>query len=96
MGFLVDAAGSSKETLRPYVSFHAALRSAHQSFLNKLEDNTRSALRQTLEASTSEFAVNLLASIPDVYPEEYSVGEEAGADGADGGDEHRLSYVSVD
>jgi len=27
-------------------------------------------LRQTLESATSEFAVNMLASIPDVYPEE--------------------------
>lgn len=60
-------AGSSKDTLRAYVSFHAALRTAHQNFLTKLEETTRAALRQTLDAATSEFAVNLLASMPDVY-----------------------------
>mmetsp|Transcript_4509 Transcript_4509/g.12314 ORF Transcript_4509/g.12314 Transcript_4509/m.12314 type:complete len:775 (-) Transcript_4509:922-3246(-) len=73
------AQGNSRQTLRPYVAFHASLRSAHQSFLTKLEESTRAMLRQTLESATSEFAVNMLASIPDVYPEEqseYSHGEE--------------------
>ena len=45
-------AGSSKDTLRPYVSFHAALRSAHQSFLARLDEQTRQLLRQHLDAST--------------------------------------------
>ncbi|KAF5825608.1 hypothetical protein DUNSADRAFT_8137, partial [Dunaliella salina] len=85
--------GNSRQTLRPYVAFHASLRSAHQSFLTKLEESTRAMLRQTLESATSEFAVNMLASIPDVYPEEqseYSHGEEeeveanGGVRGADG------------
>ena len=44
--------GSSKDTLRPYVSFHAALRSAHQSFLSRLDNQTRQMLKQHLEAST--------------------------------------------
>ncbi|KAJ9518676.1 hypothetical protein QJQ45_018742 [Haematococcus lacustris] len=64
------ALGSSKETLRPHVAFHATLRGAYQAFLSRLEEGTRGVLRQTLDAATSEFAVNLLASIPDVYPPE--------------------------
>ncbi len=72
--------GSSRQTLRPYVTFHAALRSAHQSFLSKLEESTRAMLRQTLDAATSEFAVNMLASLPDVYPDEVrGRGEKGGA-----------------
>lgn len=79
----LPCAGSSKETLRPYVAFHAALRSAHQSFLSHLDDNTRQLLRQHLDASTSEFAMNLMASLPDMmYPDEeagagYEEGEQA-------------------
>jgi hypothetical protein len=67
------------------VSFHAALRSSHQSFLTKLEEATRAALRQTLDAATSEFAVNLLASMPDVTPppQHDELGEGDGVD--DGG-----------
>eukprot|EP00798_Chlamydomonas_sp_ICE-L_P023672 gene23672-9207_t len=60
-----NAPGSSRETLRPYVAFHAALRSAHINFLSKLEERTKQLLRQHLDSATSEFAVNLLASIPD-------------------------------
>ncbi len=50
------------------MSFHAALRSSHLSFLSRLEDKTRSMLRQHLDASTSEFAMNLMASLPEISP----------------------------
>lgn len=80
------ATGSSKETLRPYVAFHAALRSAHQAFLAKLEESTRTALRQTLDSATSEFAVNLLASLPDLYHEEEEDGGMDGAGALEGGE----------
>ena len=65
------------------MAFHAALRSAHLSFLSHLDDNTRQLLRQHLDASTSEFAMNLMASLPDMmYPDEeggvgYEEGEQA-------------------
>lgn len=52
------------------MAFHAALRAAHQAFVSKLEEQTKAVLRQHLDSATSEFAVNLLASLPDIYSEE--------------------------
>ncbi len=57
----VAAADPSHDTLRPYVAFHAALRSAYHSFIAHLEDNCKSLMRHHLEAATSEFAVTALA-----------------------------------
>jgi len=54
-------ADPSHDTLRPYVAFHAALRSAYHSFIAHLEDNCKSLMRHHLEAATSEFAVTALA-----------------------------------
>ncbi|GAX74014.1 hypothetical protein CEUSTIGMA_g1464.t1 [Chlamydomonas eustigma] len=80
------ASGSTKDTLRPYVSFHAALRTAHLSFLSRLDDQTRQQLRQHLEASTSEFAMNLMASLPDMVYEEEECSEDVEDRGAGVGD----------
>ena len=55
------AADPSHDILRPYVAFHAALRSAYHSFIAHLEDNCKSLMRHHLEAATSEFAVTALA-----------------------------------
>lgn len=55
------SADPSHDTLRPYVAFHAALRSAHHSFIARLEDQCRNLLQHHLEAATSEFAVSTLA-----------------------------------
>ncbi len=57
----VGSADPSHDTLRPYVAFHAALRSAYHSFIAHLEDNCKSLMRHHLEAATSEFAVTALA-----------------------------------
>ena len=57
----VGGADPSHDTLRPYVAFHAALRSAYHSFIAHLEDNCKSLMRHHLEAATSEFAVTALA-----------------------------------
>ncbi len=54
-------ADPSHDTLRPYVAFHAALRSAYHSFIAHLEDNCKGLMRHHLEAATSEFAVIALA-----------------------------------
>ena len=55
------AADPSHETLRPYVAFHAALRSAYHRFIAHLEENCKSLMRHHLEVATSEFAVTALA-----------------------------------
>ncbi|KAL0037146.1 hypothetical protein WJX79_002609 [Trebouxia sp. C0005] len=57
----------SHDTLRPYVAFHAALRSAYHSFIAHLEDNCKSLMRHHLEAATSEFAVTTLAGMDDLH-----------------------------
>ncbi|KAL0049185.1 hypothetical protein WJX82_008406 [Trebouxia sp. C0006] len=57
----------SHDTLRPYVAFHAALRSAYHSFIAHLEDNCKSLMRHHLEAATSEFAVTALAGMEDLH-----------------------------
>lgn len=56
---------SIKDNLQPYVAFHAALRSAYHHFLGKLEEQTKLLMQHHLDSVTSEFAVNLLASLPD-------------------------------
>lgn len=55
------AADPTHDTLRPYVAFHAALRSAHHSFIARLEDQCKSLLQHHLQAATSEFAVASIA-----------------------------------
>ena len=60
----VGSADPSHDTLRPYVAFHAALRSAYHSFIAHLEDNCKSLMRHHLEAATSEFAATALAGKP--------------------------------
>lgn len=57
----------SHDTLRPYVAFHAALRSAYHSFIAHLEDNCKSLMRHHLQAATSEFAVSSLAGLEDLH-----------------------------
>lgn len=49
------------ERLRPYVAFHAALRSAFQAFVAGLEDRCRGIVRHHLETATSEYAIQQLA-----------------------------------
>ncbi|KAG2453441.1 hypothetical protein HYH02_001663 [Chlamydomonas schloesseri] len=72
----------SKDNLHPYISFHAALRSAHQSFISRLEEQARAMLRTHLEAATSQFAMNMYAHVPDPG-DPLDVDEEDGdADGA--------------
>ncbi|KAG2439371.1 hypothetical protein HXX76_004729 [Chlamydomonas incerta] len=73
----------SKDNLHPYISFHAALRSAHQSFISRLEEQARGMLRTHLEAATSQFAMNMYAHLPDPGDPLDVEGEEDGdADGA--------------
>ncbi|EFJ45494.1 dynamin-related GTPase [Volvox carteri f. nagariensis] len=55
----------SKENLHPYIAFHAALRSSHQAFINRLEEQARGMLRTHLEAATSQFAMNMYIHVPD-------------------------------
>ena len=49
------------ERLRPYVAFHAALRSAFQAFVHGLEERCKGIVRHHLETATSEYAIGLLA-----------------------------------
>lgn len=49
------------ERLRPYVAFHAALRSAFQAFVHALEERCKGILLHHLETATSEYAVGLVA-----------------------------------
>ncbi|WIA29612.1 hypothetical protein OEZ86_012099 [Tetradesmus obliquus] len=58
--------GPAKEALQPYVAFHAALRSAHINFVAKLEAQARSLLQHHLDTATSEFALSMMAAMPDV------------------------------
>ncbi|GLC43138.1 hypothetical protein PLESTM_001434900 [Pleodorina starrii] len=80
----------SKENLHPYISFHAALRSAHQAFINRLEEQARGMLRTHLEAATSQFAMNMYVHVADPGdPEEEadcSDSEAADGEGAVGGE----------
>jgi small ligand-binding sensory domain FIST len=48
------------------VAFHAALRSAHINFVAKLEAQARSLLQHHLDTATSEFALSMMAAMPDV------------------------------
>lgn len=73
----------SKDNLHPYISFHATLRSAHQSFISRLEEQARIMLRTHLEAATSQFAMNMYAHVPDPGDPLDVEGEEDGdMDGA--------------
>lgn len=49
------------ERLRPYVAFHAALRSAFQAFVAGLEERCKGIVRHHLDTATSEYAMGLLA-----------------------------------
>ena len=55
-------AGAGSDTLRPYVAFHAALRSAYNAFISRLEGQCRGLVRHHLDAATSEFAATLTAA----------------------------------
>ncbi len=52
---------SGYERLRPYVAFHAALRSAFQAFVQGLEERCKGIVLHHLETATSEYAMGLLA-----------------------------------
>lgn len=81
------SSGNGRELLQPYTAFHAALRAAHASFVSRLEAKARELLRHHLEASTSEFALSLLAGAPDLmWP-------PLGAAGGCGGGGGRLAAV---
>ncbi|MEW5303991.1 MAG: hypothetical protein WDW38_003211 [Sanguina aurantia] len=88
-------AGGSKDTLQPYVAYHAALRSAHMTFVNKLEEKTRATLRQALDSATSEFAINVMSMMPD--PASDDDGEEAQPIGTQpaGGEEQGVEGVTA-
>jgi hypothetical protein len=45
-------AAPGRDTLQPYVGFHAALRSACITYVNKLEDRARGLLQHHLDAAT--------------------------------------------
>jgi hypothetical protein len=64
------------------VAFHAALRAAHQAFLAKTEEAARQLVHHHLASATSEFALNLMAALPDFWDE-----ERQGRAGAKGGEE---------
>eukprot|EP00878_Enallax_costatus_P025746 GHUV01027572.1.p1 GENE.GHUV01027572.1~~GHUV01027572.1.p1 ORF type:complete len:414 (+),score=163.76 GHUV01027572.1:164-1405(+) len=65
--------GPAKEALQPYVAFHAALRSAHMNFVSKLEAQARTLLQHHLDTATSEFALSMMAQMPDVYAQQAPV-----------------------
>ena len=48
--------------LRPYVAFHAALRSAYQSIVGSLEEHCRVHVQHHLDAATSEIALSSFGS----------------------------------
>ncbi len=67
----------------PHNLSHTHSLSSTQVQLQRLDESTRALLRQHLEASTSEFAMNLMASLPEVsyYPQGVAGGcEEEGQD----------------
>jgi hypothetical protein len=55
-----DAASAAAEALRPYVAFHAALRSAFQGFAQGMEERGRELVRHHLETATGHFAAAAL------------------------------------
>jgi hypothetical protein len=59
----VLGAAPGRDTLQPYVGFHAALRSACITYVNKLEERARGLLQHHLDAATGE---GPLPSIPQV------------------------------
>jgi hypothetical protein len=64
------------------VAFHAALRSAHINFVAKLEAQARSLLQHHLDTATSEFALGMMAAMPDVVygqPQQHSARRAAAA-----------------
>ncbi|KAF6257921.1 P-loop containing nucleoside triphosphate hydrolase protein [Scenedesmus sp. NREL 46B-D3] len=77
----------TKEALQPYVAFHAALRSAHINFVAKLEAQARSLLQHHLDTATSEFALSMMAAMPDVVygqqQQQQHMSRRAAAAGAD-------------
>lgn len=60
-------AGAGKDTLQAYIAFHASLRAAHASFVSRLEVHAKGLLRHHLDAATGEFALALMASLPDLW-----------------------------
>jgi hypothetical protein len=50
-------AGAAKDSLQPYIAFHAALHTAQVVFLNQLEAKARMMMSNHLEVATSKFAV---------------------------------------
>ncbi|PRW39278.1 dynamin-related GTPase isoform A [Chlorella sorokiniana] len=77
--------GTEYERLRPYVAFHAALRSAFQAFVAGLEERCKGIVRHHLETATSEYAMGLLAesATPDDLPSVYDASEGVAPMGAD-------------
>jgi hypothetical protein len=58
-------AGPARDMLQPYVAFHAALCSAHTSFVARLEEQAKALLHHHLDTATSEFALGtLMAALP--------------------------------
>lgn len=50
---------SSTDALRPFMAFHANLRSTYYSFISRLELQTKNLVKHHLAAATSEFAVHI-------------------------------------
>ncbi|GBF90887.1 hypothetical protein Rsub_03742 [Raphidocelis subcapitata] len=78
-------AGAGRELLQPYTAFHAALRTAHASFVSTLESKARELLRHHLDAATSEFALGLMAGAPDMWAPPAAGGGRGGGGGGGGG-----------
>lgn len=74
------ACPGGRDNLQAYIAFHAALRSAQQAFVGRMEEATRALLRTHVESATSEFAVNLLAQMPDVPSDDEPEDDVEGAD----------------
>ncbi|KAG2498836.1 hypothetical protein HYH03_003029 [Edaphochlamys debaryana] len=87
----------SKDNLHPYIAFHAGLRTAHQAFITRLEEQARSMLRTHLEAATSQFAMNMYAHVPDPGdPLDATVGsDDEGDEEPAGGAERRADDAEV-
>eukprot|EP00775_Hariotina_reticulata_P011152 gene11152-11304_t len=71
--------GPVKDALKPYVTFHAALRSAHMGYVGRLEAQARTLLQHHLDTATSEFALSMMTSMPDIWQQPAAVQPAAAA-----------------
>ena len=67
--------------MKPYVAFHAALRSAYQMFVAQLEGQSQSLVKHHLDAATTDFALSLTDSCDELKMAKLSL-HDPGAENA--------------